>query len=192
MSAARLANHMRLQAAMNAGTLGRPKHGLVTSYDLNNYLVKVQIQPENFETGWIPICTLMAGNGFGIYFGPSQNDQAVVLFQDGDWDSGFCIGFLPSDVDQPPSVPSGEIHVVHKAGSSLIFTNDGKVALSTASDLNVTVAGALNATVTGKATLSASEFDLTGALKVTGHINSSGPITAATAFVQGTTPLTVP
>lgn len=134
MSAGRIANQMRMQALLAAGKLGAPKHGLVTSYDPTNYRVKVMIQPEAIETGWLPITLLMAGQGFGAYFGPSQNDQATLLFQEGDREVGFCIGFLSDDDDPPPpnGVQSGEIHLLAKThGAQVTLLQDGSLNLST-------------------------------------------------------------
>lgn len=97
-----------------AGQWAPPKFGSVTSYDPDAYAVKVRLEPEGIETGWIVIKTLMAGVEFGAYFGPTIGDQAVILYQEGDINSGFCVGFLPSDEDRPPRVESGEIHLVAK------------------------------------------------------------------------------
>ncbi len=124
-----MANQMRMQALLAAGQLARPRLGLVTSYDPNTYAVKATIQPEGFETGWLPICVLMAGNGWGIYAAPANGDQCAISFQEGDREVGFVTGFVPNDQDRPPKVPSGEIWAVHKAGASLKFTSDGKVTL---------------------------------------------------------------
>lgn len=47
------------------------RHALVTSYDPKNHQVKVKIQPEGQETGWIPIEEGHAFNGFGMVYGPT-------------------------------------------------------------------------------------------------------------------------
>lgn len=159
--------------------------GIVTSYDPKAYAVKVKIMPEEIETGWLKIMALQVGPGagFGIYAAPDINVQAVVIHQEGDHNSGFVTGFLNDDSEDTsppdPGVPAGEIHVLHKSGSFLKFTKDGKVALHTQSDLNATVGGDVNLTVTGKVVASATEFDLTGDVKVTGKIDATGEITAA-------------
>lgn len=134
MSAGRHLNQMRMQALLAAGKLGAPKHGLVSSYDPAGYQVKVRLQPEDIETGWMPITTLLAGSGFGAYFGPSQNDQAVVLFQEDDREVGFCVGFLNSDADPAPAVQSGEIHLRAKAHGALVtLLQDGSINAETGS-----------------------------------------------------------
>jgi hypothetical protein len=125
MSAHGIANQMRLSAAVALGLASKPRTGLVSSYDPKAYAVKVRLQPDDTETGWLPIETMMAGQGWGVYFGPSQGDQATVSFLDGDKDAGWCMGFLPSDGDRPPTVQSGEMQFIHKAGWFLKFLADG-------------------------------------------------------------------
>jgi phage baseplate assembly protein V len=135
VSASRIANQMRLQAALAAGLVGRPRQGLVTSYDPDAYLVKVRLQPEDVETGWLPIETALAGAGWGIYAGPAVGDLATVLPLESDPEVGWVAGFLPNDQDPPPNVPSGEILLKHKAGAFVRFTNDGKVHIEAAAGI---------------------------------------------------------
>lgn len=152
MSAGRQTNQMRMQALLAMGALGKPKHGLVTSYDgsAGANRVKVMLQPEGIETGWLPITTLMAGQGFGAYFGPSQGDQATVLFQEGDREVGFCIGFLGSDADPPPAVQSGEIHLIAKTGQFVKLLADGTIDAQ--ADANTTLTLTPGGTITSKGT----------------------------------------
>jgi phage baseplate assembly protein gpV len=132
-----LANQGRLQALMALGMLGRPHLGLITSYDPEAYAAKVMLQPEETETGWLPISTPMAGNGWGVYFGPSIGDQCRVDFQEGDKEVGFITGFLASDADRPPVVQSGQIVMVVPHGLEII----GEVSITGSLDVsgNVTV-----------------------------------------------------
>lgn len=123
----RLRNEMGLIGRLPSDGKVHLKEGIVTSYDPEAYAVKIMLQPEEIETGWLPIETAMAGQGWGAYFGPAVGDQALAGFIQGDLEHGSCLGFLPSDEDRPPKVESGEIHLVHKGGAYLKFTNDGKV-----------------------------------------------------------------
>lgn len=150
-----LQNQMRMQALMASQLLSPPRVGLVTSYDPDNFAVKVSLQPSGTETGWMPIVTSLSGNGFGIYAGPSQDDQAVVVFQEGSVEVGFCIGFLPSTVDQPPNVPAGEILVQHTSGALLHFLADGSVQLTAPAGLKI----AANTAITGNLTVSGDVTD---------------------------------
>lgn len=119
------ANHQRLFSLLAAGSIGRPRIGIVSSYDPNSYAAKVRIQPDDVETGWLPITVLMAGQGWGAYFGPNNGDQCSVLFQENDSEVGFITGFFTSDSARPPVVNSGEMHFVHKAGWSVKLLADG-------------------------------------------------------------------
>lgn len=116
------------QFARQAAGASPARIGLVTSYDPATHSVKVEVQPEGVESGWMPIQTMQIGAGWGVYAAPSQGDQAVVMFIEGDAEACVCIGFLPSDVDRPPNVPAGEIHLVHKAGAYLKLLSDGSIA----------------------------------------------------------------
>lgn len=118
-------------AGMAARGMSPLKLGLVSSYDgrVGKYAVKVRLQPEDIETGWLPIVLLLPGQGWGVYAAPSVGDQAAVLFQEGDGQAGVCVGFLPSDDDPPPAVESGEIHLIAKDGdASVILRPDGSIA----------------------------------------------------------------
>lgn len=125
--AQRQANMMRLQAAMHAGRIGKPRFGTITSYDPDEHAIKVMIQPEEIETGWCTVLVALAGTGWGVYFGPAIGDQAVLLFQENDHEVGWCVGYLPNDEDRPPRVLSGEIFMIHKTGSYVKLKEDGKV-----------------------------------------------------------------
>ena len=121
-------------AQMAAAGFAHAKIGWVSSYDPDAYLVKVLLQPEGTETGWLPIVTAMAGAGFGVYYGPHADpgaggDQAVIIFQEGDATSGICIGFLPNDIETPPHVATGEIHLKAKGSTAkVIMKPDGTIA----------------------------------------------------------------
>jgi uncharacterized protein involved in type VI secretion and phage assembly len=115
-------------AQMAAHGFAPPRLGLVSSYDPEAYAVKVRVMPEDTETGWLPILSMMAGDAFGAYFGPSLGDQALVVYQEGDVTTGVCLGFLGSDEDPPPTVEPGEIHLIAKEGdASAVFKPDGTI-----------------------------------------------------------------
>lgn len=178
MSAGRIANQMRMQALLAMGKLGSAKFGLVSSYNPQTYEVKVRLQPEDIETGWIPLTPLMAGSGFGVYAGPSQGDQGVVLFQEGDKEAGFCVGFLNSLQAAPPTVQSGEVHVLAKThGAGVTLLQDGSLNLSTGAsgedgDTPATVTLKPDGTIT-----SAGAWTHTGTFHATDDITSEADIT---------------
>lgn len=117
---------MRQEAAAMMSEVQGTRLGEVTSYDPETYAVIVKLQPDENLTGWIPIKTLAVGNGWGLYFPPEIGDQAVVQFQEGDLESGICLGFLYNNEDKPLSCQSGEWWMVHKSGVKVLF-QDGKI-----------------------------------------------------------------
>lgn len=122
----RLLNSMRLQAALVGEGDARARLGIVTAYDPDNYCAKVTIQPDDIETGWLPINSLFVGEEWGLLCGPEVGAQAVVLHDEGDPDAGVIIGFIWSDAMRPVAgVPSGELWIVHKDGSYTKYLNGG-------------------------------------------------------------------
>lgn len=130
MSYDALRSNVAQLAQMSARGFAPPKLGIVSSFDgrPGRYAVKVRLQPEDVETGWLPIILLLAGQAWGVYAAPSVGDQALVVYQEGDVATGLCLGFLPSDEDPPPEVESGEIHLIAKDGeASIVLKPDGSI-----------------------------------------------------------------
>lgn len=127
MSFDKMRHAMASMGAVAAAGMAAPRFGTVTSYDKDTHTVKAMLQPEEVETGWLPIMVLMAGQGWGVYAAPAQGDQALLIFAEGDALVGVCVGFIPNDEDIPPAVPAGEIWLQHEEGSFLKLTSDGKI-----------------------------------------------------------------
>lgn len=141
MSTARIGNQIHTRAAQAMLQNARTRLGTVSSYNPNTYEVKIKLQPEGIETGWLPINVLQAGAGWGVYCGPAIGDQALIAFPEGDIESGQCLGFVPNDSDPPPVVQSGEMHFIHHAGWFLKFLADGIHSMGPwthTGDINVT------------------------------------------------------
>lgn len=155
-------NAMRLQAMLEGQSHISSRLATVSNTDPANYSAKVMIQPENIESGWLPIATPWVGNGWGIFAPPSAGDVVIITFQEEDFSAGIITQRLFTDNARPLNVPSGEFWLVHQSGSLLKFHNDGSVELTSNKNLTVTVGGDMNASVTGKATINASEVDLVG------------------------------
>lgn len=182
------------------------RYGHIDGYDPTTYSATVIIQPEGIKTGWLPIMAWGSGGGFGDYWGLIPGSQVAISHFEGDRDNGLILGITPNDEEQPPAVPSGENWKVHKSGSFLKFTTDGSVSLSTAKDLNatvagkvtanvtgdldVTVSGAANLTVSGKTILACSDVELgaAGGKKVAldGDSVVSGKVVASSTNVKAT------
>lgn len=154
-----LANAMRLQAAMERSTDAKTRKGIVSSYNPNTYSVKVRIQPENVETGWLSLAAAAVGNDWGVIFAPSIGDQVDVHFEEGNANSGFVCSRFFDDQDRPMAVPSGEFWMVHKTGSFLKFTSDGKISVNGAAEIDVTTP-VLNIVASGAANVTAPQINL--------------------------------
>lgn len=122
-----LQNTMRLQALMQQSGRAQVRYGLVSSFDPKRYCAKVKLQPSGKETGWLPVGTPWAGNGWGFFAPPPIDAMVKVEFPEGVTDVGVVTSCFYNDADRPLQVDAGEIWIVHQSGSYLKLTNDGKV-----------------------------------------------------------------
>lgn len=137
--------------------------GLVTSYDPKSHSAKVTLQPEGFETGWLPIHGHHIGDGWGMVVGLQMNDQVRVSFQEGDLETGAITARIHSDDDKPPQVESGEMLLKHQSGASIKFANDKTLTLTDASGSTFVFDGQGNATVKAtKLTIQSDDIQFTG------------------------------
>lgn len=172
-------NIMRKNAQLVSQNAAKTRVGTVSAYDPNAHAVKILFQPDNTESGWLPVFTPWVGNGWGMFSPPSIGDMAKVHFQEGGHEAGMVSlrGF--NDVDRPLPVPSGEFWLVHKTGSSIKITNDGAISIHTNQNLNATVTGNANLSVTGPVTASAQQWNITGDINLTGNLTATGDVHAA-------------
>lgn len=161
-------NIMRMQAQM-AGRKANVRLGLVSGYDPANYCAKVRIQPEDAETGWLPVASEWVGNGWGMFCPPDNGDMVVVEFQEGDFEAGIITKRLFNDSDRPLPVTPGEFWLVHQSGSLLKFHNDGSVQLIAA----------------GTLTSSAAQWNHTGPVHITGDVTVTGNETVSQNITAG-------
>ncbi len=154
-----LANAMRLQAQLAGNTEAKPRKGIISSYNPNTHSVKVRIQPNDDETGWLSLAAAAVGNDWGVIFAPSIGDQVDVHFEEGDANSGFVCSRFFDDQDRPMAVPSGEFWMVHKTGSFLKFTSDGKISVNGSAEIDVTTP-VVNIVASGAANVTAPQINL--------------------------------
>lgn len=167
-----LLNAMRAQAQLAQGGKATVRIGLVSSYDPGSYCVKVRLQPEDVETGWLPLASPWVGNGWGLFCPPTVGDSIEVQFQEGSAEAGIACQRLYSDADRPLSVASGELWLVHQSGAFFKLTNDGKGSFSDGHGASVVLNG--NGTISSA-----------GAWSHTGDLTASGTITGTTDVVGG-------
>lgn len=127
-----LMNAARREAERVMAGEAKTRIGLVTGYDPDAYAVKVALQPEGAETGWLPYASLWVGNGWGLYAPPAIGDQVVVDAQEGEGETRLVRAALYSDEDRPLAVPSGEFWLVHRTGAKLRLLNTGEIDIRAA------------------------------------------------------------
>jgi phage baseplate assembly protein V len=145
--------------------------GIVTSYNPNTYSVKVTLQPDGTETGWLPLLSQQVGNGFGIYCPPNPGDLVHVVFTDGEVEAGVAVGAYYNNEDKPLPVPAGEIWLVHKSGGFVKLTTDGKLLVQDQSGSTVT----MNADGTGTMSF-ASGLTINADTQVNGNLRVAGDV----------------
>ena len=135
-----LINLIRREAGRLDNARSMPRYGLISSYDPKRHAVKVKLQPEGIETGWVPMASSHIGNGFGVAVGPNIDDQVVVGFMEGDIDQPFIMGRMFSDKDNPPEAKSGEVVIKHQSGTTITIDKAGALTISN-DDRAVTIKG---------------------------------------------------
>ncbi len=123
-------NAVRGEAERVSSRISTLRMGTVSSYDPGSYSVKVRLQPEDIETGWVPVMSPSVGNGFGLFSPPTPGDAVVVGFQEGNTEVPIVLGGLYNDVDRPDvqgagGVPSGDKWLVHPKGMRIRLHGEG-------------------------------------------------------------------
>lgn len=113
----------------------QPRLGLVSSSNPSTGTVRVVIQPDGILTGWLPVATQKAGDGWGIYCPLGVGDQVLVVPRDGDVNAGIVVGSLFSRKAPPPDASSDEIVISHKSGASIRLSDNGQIRMT--GDLHV-------------------------------------------------------
>lgn len=151
-------NAMRAQASLIQNNRASVRLGIVSSYDPENHCAKVSIQPEDIESGWLPVTSPWVGNGWGLFAPPTPGDMVEVQFQEDSFEAGFVVGRFFNDSDRPLAAASGEFWLVHQSGSFLKFNNDGTV--------DITAQTAINSI--------APEWNHTGQVNIVGNVSIDG------------------
>jgi phage baseplate assembly protein gpV len=123
--------------------------GTVSSYDPDRHAVKMLLQPEEIETGWVPIASPHIGNGFGIVVGPGIGDQMTIGYHEGDLNSPYASGRLFSDDDQPPVAQSGELVLQTQAGVVIKADKTGALSITLNNQALTINSGSGQITITG-------------------------------------------
>jgi phage baseplate assembly protein V len=170
----RMTNLQRREAQRVLSQVGLVRMAVVTSYDPSNYAAKVRIQPEDTETGFLPITTPWVGNGWGMFSPPTAGDVVDVHFQEGGKQAGFIALRHFGDQFRPLKVPSGEFWLVDKLGNSFKFSG-GKVLVNGTTEIDVT-APTLNIVCSAAVNVTTPTMTLNGNLMVNGTVTATGDI----------------
>lgn len=147
----------------------------ITSYDPSRFAVKVEFQPDGVYSGWLPLATPWAGNGWGMFAAPAVGAMVEVTFIEGALDSGIAaLSLYP--LGQTLDVPAGEFWLVHSTGAFLKLTTAGALELADAGGATLTMNGS------GAITIEAP-----GGVNINGAtISAAGEITNKAGVVLGT------
>lgn len=130
-----LLNHMMQAINRNQQNIGYVQLGIITSVNPKNSSIKAQIQPDNYETGFIPYLTPW----IGWYAPPTSGQQVVVLYQEGSKNVpiGAMVVYTPSMLP-PAGLVSGEAILHHSSGSSIKLSNSGDITVNGTTNVNIT------------------------------------------------------
>ena len=142
----RLINAMKSQAASVAGRIAVNRWGVVTSVDPTGPFVKVTIQPDGVQSGWLPVAQSGAGGGMTAVVIPDVGMHALLVPDMGDAGHYIVVGFGHNDTVPIPVVPAalpgtlsgtpsaaqtpwqaGEAGFVHKSGATFRMTAAGTI-----------------------------------------------------------------
>lgn len=149
---------VKLHSAAHSMAMGQPRHGTITSVDPVNHAVKVMIEPDGIESGWIPDAVIAAG-GLKIACPSEVGTQVIVVPVEGDAEHPIVIGRIFDTVIMPPVSPATSQPV--QAGEIGIFLDGGTY-------LHLTQRGIL----------------IGGDITINGSVTATGDITAGTISVQ--------
>ncbi len=78
--------------------------GIVKSVNPGDGTVQLEFPwlNQSLRSAPAPVAMPMTGNGRGMFFMPEENDEALVAFEQGNFDHPFVVGFLWNGVDKTP------------------------------------------------------------------------------------------
>lgn len=166
-----LLNVMANRAAQSQAGFTGTRQGIITGYDAAEYCIKATLQPTGEETGWIPLATIWAGNGWGLCAGPMVGAEVEINFDSGLIGAGMASGQFYNNEDRCPGPPSGELWIVHQSGAFFKLLNSGAINIQDKTGSLV----ALNGDGTGIATFSGG-LTINANTQINGDLTVSGSI----------------
>ncbi len=134
--------------------------------------------PGSQHSGWAPVAAAMAGKSRGAFFMPEPGDEALVGFENGDFNHPFILGFLWNGADRPPESDAKNRIILTPGGHTLRFEDrDGakKIILKSSSGHEVVLddspgAQSITLATPGQQTVVLSDKDLSITLQGGGRI----------------------
>jgi phage baseplate assembly protein gpV len=126
----RFLNAIKMHADALVQAQAQPRFGTIKSVDPNIGTARIILQPEGVLSGWLPVLSAWAGDGWGMICPPAPGDQVLVLAQEGAAEHGIIVGRIFSNQHRPPAAPSGEMWLVHQTGSYIKLLNDGTIQIN--------------------------------------------------------------
>ncbi len=174
----------RREIAAIASLSAANRSGIVTSWQANPPMAKVQIMPWNPadgtppETGWIPVLSSAAGYlgaGWRVLMPPMIGAQAFIQPEVGDAQNWVITGFFFSDVDPAPSgAQAGEILIENETGARFYLQAGGVISVITPT-LNISAPDGADATVNVTGSLNVSVETTTAGIAFTPHTHAYIP-----------------
>ena len=153
-----------LTAQQAAALAAAPRFAIVDRYDPATYRASVVLAPspdgQTPLTGYMPVLTGYMGNGWGVAAPLQKGDQVVVLFVQNHPDQGVILGRIYDQPHPPPdradgqAAAAGELVLVHASGSRIQVTNDSKLLVNGALEIDLT-APTIGITATTEVTVTA-------------------------------------
>jgi uncharacterized protein involved in type VI secretion and phage assembly len=101
--------------------------GIVKEIDPKEGRIKVEFpwMKPSVRSAWAPVASLMAGKDRGAWCMPENDDEALVAFEQGDFDHPFIVGFLWNGKDKPPETTNKNRIIKTPGGHQLRFEDSG-------------------------------------------------------------------
>lgn len=97
---------------------------------------------ETTQGYWVPVATAMAGKARGTWLMPEEDDEVVVVFDHGDVNHPYIIGFLWNGQAMPPESDSNKRLIKSKQGHSVLLDDtekQEKIVLTSSKGMTITL-----------------------------------------------------
>ena len=116
--------------------------GLVDSLEDPDSLGRIRLRfpwlGDDATSNWARIAAPMAGNDRGVFLQPEVDDEALVMFEQGDVRTPYVIGFLWNGDDAPPRDKPALRTIKTVSGNTIEFDDDDeKITITDANDHTV-------------------------------------------------------